>query len=122
MKIVLLVEHHSLFRQALAHVIEREIDVEVIAQAGSVAEGGRHLDTLDGDIDVAIVDIDLRDSGVTDLIREMRETEPDVPVLVLTKSQDPARHAQALEVGAAEVLTKAATVEEILVAVRRQAR
>jgi DNA-binding NarL/FixJ family response regulator len=122
MKLVLLVEDHNLFRQALAHLIERETKVEGIVQAGSVAEGRRHLGTLDGDIDMAIVDLDLPDRNGWGLIREMRQTGIDVPVLALTKSQDHARHARALEAGVAEVLTKAATVEEILAAVRRQAR
>jgi len=122
MKLVLVVEDHNLFRQALALLIERETEVEGIAQAGSVAEGRKHLGTLDGDIDMAIVDLDLPDRDGWRLIRQMRETKTDVPVLALTRSQDPARHARALEAGVAEVLTKAATVEEILAAVRRQAR
>ncbi len=122
MKLVLVVEDHNLFRQALALLIEREIDVEGIAQAGSVAEGRKHLGTLDGDIDMAIVDLDLPDRDGWRLIRQMRETKTDVPVLALTRSQDPSRHARALEAGVAEVLTKAATVEEILAAIRRQAR
>lgn len=122
MKLVLVVEDHNLFRQALALLIERETEVEGIAQAGSVAEGRKHLGTLDGDIDMAIVDLDLPDRDGWGLIRQMRETKTDLPVLALTRSQDPARHARALEAGVAEVLTKAATVEEILAAVRRQAR
>jgi DNA-binding NarL/FixJ family response regulator len=38
---------------------------------------------------------------------------------VLTLSQDPARHARALDAGADRVLTKDASVEEIVDAVRR---
>jgi DNA-binding NarL/FixJ family response regulator len=35
---VLLLEDHASFRQALASIIEREPDVTVVAQAGSLAE------------------------------------------------------------------------------------
>ncbi len=72
---------------------------------------------LDGDLDVAVVDLGLPDGDGTDLIAQMRKTEPDVPVLVLTLSRDPARHARALEAG--RVLTKDASIEEIVDAVRR---
>jgi DNA-binding NarL/FixJ family response regulator len=119
MKRVLLVEDHAASREALAKVLEWEAGFEKVPQAGSLSEGLARAGVLDGALDVAVVNLGLPDGDGTDLISQMRSTESDVPVLVLTLSQDPARHARALDAGADRVLTKDASVEEIVDAVRR---
>jgi DNA-binding NarL/FixJ family response regulator len=40
MALILFVEYHSAFRQAASYVMDQEPDIEVVARAGSVAEGG----------------------------------------------------------------------------------
>ena len=55
MALILFVEYHSAFRQAASYVMDQEPDLEVVAQAGSVAEGREKM--ADGGIDAAIVDI-----------------------------------------------------------------
>jgi DNA-binding NarL/FixJ family response regulator len=119
MKRVLLVEDHAAFREALAKVLEWNAGFEKVPQAGSLSEGLARAGALDGDLDVAVVNLGLPDGDGTDLISQMHRTEPDVPVLVLTLSRDPARHARALDAGAERVLTKDASIEEIVDAVRR---
>jgi DNA-binding NarL/FixJ family response regulator len=116
MKSVLLVEDHAVFRQALALILEQDTDFEEDVQAGSLAEGrGR----VNGTIDVAVIDLGLPDGDGTDLIRELREARPGVPVLALTMSQDRERHDRAFEAGAKEVLTKDISIKEVVAAVRR---
>ncbi len=55
---VLLVEDHAAFREALAFLLGREPDIEVVAQAGSLAEARK---AIDGRLDVAVVDLGLPD-------------------------------------------------------------
>jgi DNA-binding NarL/FixJ family response regulator len=119
MKRALLVEDHAAFREALAKVLEWEAGFEKVPQAGSLSEALARAGLLDGNLDVAVVNLGLPDGDGADLISQMRGTEPDVPVLVLTLSQDPARHARALDAGAERVLTKDASIKEIVDAVRR---
>ena len=119
MKRALLVEDHATFREALAKVLEWEAGSEKVPQAGSLSEALARAGLLDGNLDVAVVNLGLPDGDGADLISQMRGTEPDVPVLVLTLSQDPARHARALDAGAERVLTKDTPIEEIVDAVRR---
>lgn len=114
----MLVEDHAAFRQALATIFESEADLEAEAQAGSLTEVRRRAGKLDG-IDVAIVDLSLPDGDGTDLVRELSETGPGVPVLVLTESRDREQHARALGAGAYQVLTKDASVNEIIAETRR---
>jgi DNA-binding NarL/FixJ family response regulator len=118
MKRVLIVEDHVGFREALAHVFKWRTGIEDDVQATSVGESRRRIGRLDG-VDVAVVDLGLPDGDGEDLIRELRAADPNVSVLVLTKSTDPERHARALEAGAEKVMTKKCALDEIVEAVRR---
>jgi hypothetical protein len=40
---ILFVEYHAAFRQVASHLIDREADPEVVAQGGSVSEGGEKM-------------------------------------------------------------------------------
>ena len=86
MKRALLVEDHAAFREALAKVLEWEAGSEKVPQAGSLSEALARAGLLDGNLDVAVVNLGLPDGDGADLISQMRGTEPDVPVLVLTLS------------------------------------
>ena len=61
---VMLVEDHIAFRQALAFLLMREPDLEVVAQAGSLAQARQMLDTP---LDVVVVDPGLPDGDGRDL-------------------------------------------------------
>jgi two-component system response regulator DesR len=86
-------------------------------EAGSLAEGRRALSDLRGTTDVAIIDLNLPDGDGSELIEQLRKTQPDVPVLALTADRSLAWQARALEAGADEVLAKATPVEQIIDAV-----
>jgi two-component system response regulator DevR len=117
MKRILLVEDHAAFRQALTTLLNMHPDLEVIAQAGSLAEG-RAL-ASHHEVDVAVVDIFLRDGNGVELVRELRQVDPHISIVILTAGLDPELHALALEAGADEVCVKAQGIEEVLEAIRR---
>jgi DNA-binding NarL/FixJ family response regulator len=113
----LFVEYHSAFRQSAAVMMDRQPDLEVVSQAGSVAEGRQKM--AEGGIDAAIVDIPLPDDGAAQLVRDLHEANPSIPVLVLTHLNDQGLFERFLEAGASEVLPKTIYLEEIFQAVRR---
>ena len=114
---VLLVDDHAAFRQPLAFMLGREEDVEVIAQAGSLAEARR---VLHG-VDVAIVDLRLPAGDGLDLIKDVRAANRHGAILVLTAERDRKRVARAVGAGAAGVLHKSVSIEAVVDAVRRLA-
>lgn len=118
---LLLVDDHPSSRIPLALVLEREPDLSVVAQAGSVAEARVALEDLGGAVDVALLDLDLPDGVGTDLVRDLRAHNSEAKVLVLTAFSEKGRLARAVEAGAAGVLDKAAELEEIVGAVRKLA-
>jgi DNA-binding NarL/FixJ family response regulator len=115
--LILFVEYHSAFRQSASMMMDREPDLEVISQAGSVAEAREKM--AEGGIDAAIVDIPLPDDGAAELVQDLHEANPSIPVLVLTHLEDQGLYKRFLEAGAREVLPKTIHLEEIFAAVRR---
>jgi DNA-binding NarL/FixJ family response regulator len=121
MQRILLVDDHASFRQTLAFVFDAEDGFEVVAQAGSLEEARQVLKGREGEPDLAVLDLSLPDGEGTELIKGLRDANPDFAALVLTASLDRAEHARAVEAGAAGVLHKSADVDEIIDATRRLA-
>jgi DNA-binding response OmpR family regulator len=118
MKRVLIAAGNNAFREALAQILKWDLFTEV-SEAASVGEGRARLATLEDSIDVAVVDLDLPDGDGTELVREMREAEPEMPILVLTSATEREVHERLREMGANEVLTKTVSSEELVAAIRR---
>jgi DNA-binding NarL/FixJ family response regulator len=113
---VMLVEDHAAFRQALASLLSQEPDVEVVAQAGSLAQARQLLDTP---LDVAVLDLALPDGDGRELIGELRRRNADISVLVLSVMLGPSHLEEVLKAGADAVLHKVASPPKIVEEVRR---
>lgn len=118
-KRVLCVEDHSSFREGLAYLLSRRGGFEVVA-AGTAEDARAAMDG--GRVDAALVDLGLPDTDGVALLRELRRKDPRLPLLVLTVHFDPDWHERAREAGAQRVLTKDATLEEIIAAVEGAVR
>jgi two-component system, NarL family, response regulator DevR len=116
---ILLVVYDNALRDSIATVLERERDLEVIGQAGSVAECRTFVSSGQG-FDVAIVGLALPDGDATELIGDLRGANPDASVLAT--SSGPQDHARARAAGADEVVSVASSMEELVEAVGRLAR
>jgi len=119
---IMLVEDHIAFRQALAFLLGHDPDLEVVVQAGSLAEAREALDgPLDGHLDVAVIDLGLPDGDGRELIDELRRRNPDVSVLVLSATVEAGRLGEVLKAGADAVLEKVEAPQAIAYEVRRLA-
>jgi two-component system response regulator DesR len=114
---VMIVEDHADFRDLMRALLGREPDIELVAQAGSLAEA--RAEAAKFRLDVAILDLGLPDGSGADLIADLRRTNDGVRILVLSASLDPAGIEKARSAGADEILDKLTPVEEVLATLRR---
>jgi DNA-binding NarL/FixJ family response regulator len=118
---VFIVEDHLPVRESLARALEAGGQVRVVAQAGSVSESVRVLESGVG-MDVALIDLRLRDGSGLEVVRAVRRTRPEATPVVLTVVDDGATIHEAVLAGAGGYLLKSAEPDEIVAAVSRAAR
>jgi DNA-binding NarL/FixJ family response regulator len=110
----LLVDHNPYFRQGLALLLEWRTGLSSV-HAGSLAEAKSVLEDANQMPVCVIVSLDLPDGDGTELLKQL----DGVPVLALSRSRNLELQAQAIGLGADEVVSTKGPVEEIVVAVER---
>jgi two-component system, NarL family, response regulator DevR len=118
---VLLVDDHEVVRRGLRDLLTDERDIDVVAEAGSVAEALAR--AAHEHPDVAVVDMRLPDGDGVTLCRKLRETGRDGRpyCLVLTAFDDERALVDAIEAGASGYLLKQVRGQDLVTAVREVA-
>jgi len=112
---ILLVDDEVTLQTTLADTLEDEgCRVEV---AGTVAEASRSLDV--NAFDLVLCDLKLPDGNGIDVLRKARESQPEVPVVILTGFGTVESAVEAMKAGAAEYITKPFEEEQIVAVVHR---
>jgi len=113
---LLVVDDQALVREGIAALLASHDPEAVILQASDAAEG---LALVSGHPDLAAVFLDLAmPGGGMPVIGEFGRRRPDVPVIVLTATDDPVKARQAFELGALGFVTKSASPQTLLAALR----
>lgn len=113
---VLLVDDHELIRQGLARAFERDPEMSVVAQAGSVAEGLAALRAHSPDILVS--DLQLPDGNGLEIVRAARAGSEVIGIVVLSMHAGDDQMFGALEAGASAFVGKDARASEVVTAAR----
>ncbi len=114
---ILVVDDHPLILEALRLVLQRlEATVEVV-EAPS-AEAGRRLAAEHPDLDLLLLDLTLPGVNGLELLEELRQDYPAVPVVVLSASERPEDVVRALDLGAMGYIPKTSSNEVMLQALR----
>jgi len=115
---VFLIERHTIVREGLRALLDRELDIDVIGEAASVSEAvGTDVQT-----DVVLTDLELPDARGDSVVAALRHRFGDASVFVLSRLDHPALVKQVLAAGANGYLSKTCTAGELLVGIRAVAR
>lgn len=113
---VLLVDDHRLLRDALRQALQREPDIEVLAEAGTGREGVALAQALRPDL--VLLDIGLPDLSGIEVAARLRRL-PQAPRMVAVSAQADKRFvAEMLRQGAQGYVTKSAAGEDLVRAIR----
>src|ERR1700676_583833 len=116
-KRILVVDDHPIVRQGLTLLINREPDLVVCGEAEE-SMGAMHV-LASARPDVLIVDISLNGPDGLDLLKNIRTTHPNLPVLILSMHDESIYAERALRAGANGYIMKQEATDKVLVAVRR---
>ena len=113
---ILVVDDHPLVRDAIANHLQKQSDLNIIAEAADGEEAVRIALKLIPD--VIIMDIGISKLNGVEATRQIKVKHPDMIVLVLSVYEDIDHITKALDAGASGYLTKGIFGEEISNAVR----
>lgn len=117
---VLVVDDHQIVRMGVRQILEEEPDMEVTGEASNIAE---LLGQLAQDHwDVVLLDISLPDGSGLEVLKDIKISQPDARVLVLSMHSDGQYVMRALRDGADGYVTKGAAVDEVVQAIRKVLR
>lgn len=117
---ILLVDNHTIFRDGLRMLIEKEPDMEVIAES----DDGRRAIELAKQLspDIVIMDITMPDMNGIDVTRAISKESPETHVIALSMHSDRRLTQALLEAGASGHHTKDCTFEELLATIANAGR
>ena len=113
---VILVDDHTLLREGLRRLVESELGMTVIAQAGDGRTAVRLV--LEHHPDLVIMDITMPDLNGVDATRRILEQMPDIKVIALSMRSEKDVVTKMLAAGASAYILKDCAVEELGVAVQ----
>jgi len=114
---IFLVDDHPLVREWLTNLINEQLDLTVCGEAESGPQALQAIEQVKPD--VAIVDIALRDSSGIELIKDLKQTCPNVSVLVLSMHEESHYAERALRAGARGYIMKRETTKKVVAAIRQ---
>ncbi len=114
---ILLVDDHTLFREALLHVLRQFDSTAVVIEAATAREAIR-LAAHYHDLDLILLDLTLPGLNGLSALPELHELRPTAPLVILSASEDSVDVRQALEAGAMGYIPKSSSSHEMITALR----
>ena len=114
---VLIVDDHPVFREGLAALLRQSGSDTSVLQAGDAAEALAFV-AQHADLDIVVLDIVLPGMSGLPAIAEFARLRPDLPVVVLSSSENPLDARKAFAQGALGYVPKSASPQTLLAAIR----
>jgi DNA-binding NarL/FixJ family response regulator len=115
----MVVDDHPIVRLGIRQMIGAEADLEICAEASSAEEALRLAGSLRPDL--ALIDLSLEEGAALGLIRELRQSVPNVEVLVLSMHDETLFAERVLRAGARGYIMKQAAIDGLVGAIRQVA-
>ncbi len=113
---ILLVEDDELFRLGLQVRLQQEAGLQIAAEA---EDGETAIELANQQpFDVVLLDVGLPGIGGIEACRQIKQQQPNLPVLVLTSHSQPSLISRLIEVGAQGYCLKGIAAEKLVLALR----
>jgi two-component system nitrate/nitrite response regulator NarL len=117
---LLIVDDHTMFREGLIRMLERESDLKIVGHSASSADAVRSLGEME--VDVVLLDVDLGRERAMDFVTAARRGGFQGRILIVTAGISDQEAVQLVQAGVAGILHKQNATEVLCDAVRQVAR
>jgi len=114
---IVIADDHQMFRQGLTTLINSEPDMEVIGEAGTGRTAVRLAQELKPD--VVVMDISMPELNGLEATAHLKQSLPEVKILVLTRHTDDSYLKQSLQAGINGYILKNSAASELIRAIRQ---
>jgi DNA-binding NarL/FixJ family response regulator len=117
---IMLADDHALVRRALGMMLEAQPDLEVVAEVGDGVDAVKR--GLEGDVDLAVIDITMPRMTGLHAARELHRRRPELQILMLSMHENERYLYEALKAGASGYVVKAVADRDLIEACRAAMR
>jgi len=114
---VLIADDHEVVRRGLKQILTDEFSKVKVSEAGTSQEALEA--ALAHPLDLVLLDINMPGRSGLDVLQELREQRPKLPVLVLSISSEEEFALRCLKLGAAGYISKRSASDELIIAVKK---
>ncbi len=114
---VFFTEDHAIVREGLKQILA---DTKDIVVAGEAADGDEAIARIKtGDYDIIVLDISMPGRSGLDILKELKEIKPALPVLILSMYPEDVYAIRSFRGGASGYLSKESAPTELITAIRK---
>jgi DNA-binding NarL/FixJ family response regulator len=114
---VVIADDHAIVREGLRRILSGQPDIEV---AGEATNGHEVMDRVRaGGFDLLLLDLSMPGKSGIELIKQVKDEKPKLPVLILTMHEEDQYALRAIRAGASGYLTKESAPEQLVAAIRK---
>lgn len=117
---VMLVDDHELVRSGIASLLDREVGINIVAQAGSGEEAVDLAAILQPD--VILMDVSMPGMGGVEAARRILHGNPDIKIIALSVYCDGPIPLQLLKLGVSSFISKSSPADEMIQAIHKVMR
>ncbi len=114
---VLIADDHALIRKGLKQLLDDTDDLRVTGEAESGIEAIKMVQT--GGFDVVLLDISMPDKHGIDVLKQIKDYHPQLPVLMLSMHPEEQYALRSMKAGAAGYLNKQSAPAQLVTAIRQ---
>jgi DNA-binding NarL/FixJ family response regulator len=117
---VLIADDHALIRKGLKQLLDDTEELRVTGEADTGIEAFRMAQT--GAFDVVLLDISMPDKHGIDVLKQIKDNQPQLPVLMLSMHPEEQYALRSMKAGAAGYLNKQSAPAQLVTAIRQVAK
>jgi len=117
LKKILIVDDHEVLRDGIKRVFDKQPGTAIFGEASTLQEALTLV--REQDWDVAVLDISLGDRSGLEVLKQLKQIRPSLPVLILSMHSEEQFARPALKAGAAGYITKTSPRAELVEAVNK---